>query len=131
VGSEIVAGVLGAAVGSLFTAGGTWGVSFLLDRRHEQRELLGALRLVRGEVAENAARLQNDDTVGTLTYGDWSRAKVVLANLPDQQLREELRTVYRLVYELAKNPRDRPSDAALARRLEKLDKRLADTISGS
>jgi hypothetical protein len=43
VDSSIVAGVIGAVLGALFTAGGTWWVSTRLDRQRENRRLFAAI----------------------------------------------------------------------------------------
>jgi hypothetical protein len=99
--SDVVAGVVGAGVGAILTAGGTWRVSVSLDRKHGRRELTGAINVVRAELAENADRLRNGGDPEALTHGDWARSKVILSALPDQALWHELRRTYQKIFELS------------------------------
>jgi hypothetical protein len=125
VASEIVAGVIGAGVGAILTAGGTWRVSVSLDRRHATRELIGAINVVRAELTENAERLRKHEHPGALTHGDWARSKVILANLSDSELWDDVRRTYKKIFEVASGRDDPdPSKELSAENLESLDVKL-------
>jgi hypothetical protein len=84
-----VTGVIGAALAAIFTAGGTWWVSTLLDRQRENRRLFGAIGVVAAEVKENRGRIDRfqekgltaHDTGRRLTLGDWETNKAALSGL--------------------------------------------------
>jgi hypothetical protein len=123
--SELVAGVIGAGVGAILTAGGTWRVSVSLDRKHARRELAGAVNVVRAELAENADRLRNGGHPGALTHGDWARGKVILSGLPDQALWHELRRTYQKIFELSSGrPDPTPATPLTHAHLDGLDANL-------
>jgi hypothetical protein len=138
VSSEIVAGAIGAAFGAVFTVGGTWWVSTLLDRQRENRLLIGAIGVVSAEVEENRKRidrlraqgLSEHDTGKRLTLGDWSSNKSALAGLllRNEPLWDEVVGVYGVIYEARSSPGE-PADvdrlAELKRRLDDLEGPLA------
>ncbi len=101
--TAIVAGVIGAGVGALFTVCGTWGVSVLLDRQRENRLLLNAIGIIRAELQENAERLASRKDPAALTLGDWTQIKPVLAGLglrPDSETHwKSALHIYRTIYE--------------------------------
>lgn len=119
VNSEFVAGVVGAAVGAIFTAGATWFVSTRLDRLREYRQLIGALEIVRAELEENKTRIATaqrttgsaDNAKGDLTLSDWDKNKGAAAGLTlrNNQLWEELLRVHGEIYEANSSRGDVPS----------------------
>lgn len=128
--SEIVAGVIGAGVGSILTAGGTWRVSVSLDRRHQRRELIGAINVVRAELTENAERLKNGGHPGALTHGDWARSKVILSGLADEALWHELRRTYQQIFEVSSGrPDPNPTTPLTHTHLDHLDTRLMSALT--
>jgi hypothetical protein len=138
VSSEIVAGAIGAAFGAVFTVGGTWWVSTLLDRQRENRRLIGAIGVVSAEVEENRIRIERLRAEGVsahaagkrLTLGDWSSNKPALAGLlvRNEPLWDEVVGVYGVIYEARSSPGE-PADvdrlAELKRRLDDLEGPLA------
>jgi hypothetical protein len=121
VDSEIAAGVIGAAVGAIFTAGGTLFVSTRLDRLREHRQLIGAIEIVRAELEENRTRIataqrtsgSGDKAKGDLTLSDWDKNKGAAAGLAlrNKQLWKELLDVHGEIYE-AISSRDSPPTVA-------------------
>jgi hypothetical protein len=80
--SVIASGIVGAVVGAVFTAGGTWAVSVRLDRQRDSRRLIAAIGVVAAEIEENANRLSRSNArLEDLTLGDWTHNKPALAAL--------------------------------------------------
>lgn len=138
VSSEIWAGVIGAAIGAIFTAGGTWWVSTLLDRQRENRRLIGALGVVSAELEENRGRIERlqanglsaHETGERLTLGDWHGNKSALAGLTlrNRQLWDDVVAVYGVIFEAITSdgePADEQRLDDLKRRLEHLEGALA------
>jgi hypothetical protein len=96
--STIVAGVGGAVVGAVFTAGGTWWVSVRLDRQRENRRLIAAIVIVVAEIQENISRLAQPQD---LTDGDWNQNKAAMAGLSlrNEDLWVRVRTLYGAMFE--------------------------------
>ncbi len=96
--STIVAGVGGAVVGAVFTAGGTWWVSVRLDRQRENRRLIAAIVIVVAEIQENISRLARPRD---LTDGDWIQNKAAMAGLSlrNEDLWVRVRTLYGTMFE--------------------------------
>jgi hypothetical protein len=138
VSSEVVAGAIGAAFGAVFTVGGTWWVSTLLDRQRENRRLIGAIGVVSAEVEENRIRIERlgakcvsaHEAGKRLTLGDWSSNKSALAGLllRNEPLWDEVVGVYGVIFEAISSggePADVDRLAELKRRLDDLVRPLA------
>jgi hypothetical protein len=101
--TAIIAGVIGAGVGALFTVFGTWGVTVLLDRQRENRQLINAIGIICAELQENADRLASGKVPAQLTLGDWKQIKPILAGLglrPDSATHwKRALHIYRTIYE--------------------------------
>jgi hypothetical protein len=98
VASEIAAGAVGAVLGAIFTAGGTWWVSVRLDRQRENRVLIGAIAVVAQELEENRQRITRGEQ---LTLEDWANNKVAMSGLElrDPSLWKEVVETYGAIYE--------------------------------
>jgi hypothetical protein len=84
--SLILSAVVGAVLGAVFTAGGTWWVSVRLDRQNQLRQLRSAIRMVATELSENSQRAaQAGGDPGALRkrlmLGDWAASKTAFAGL--------------------------------------------------
>src|SRR4029453_17286196 len=109
VDSQIAAGAIGAVLGAIFTAGGTWWVSVRLDRQRENRLLIGAIAVVSAELEENSDRIKRLGREGLgaqelgrrLTLGDWATTKAALAGLAlrDESLWKNVVDTYGAIYE--------------------------------
>jgi hypothetical protein len=109
VDSQIAAGAIGAVLGAIFTAGGTWWVSVRLDRQRENRVLISAIAVVSAELEENSDRIKRlgHDGLGAqelgrrLTLGDWATTKAALAGLAlrDESLWKNVVDTYGAIYE--------------------------------
>jgi hypothetical protein len=126
VDSEIVAGVIGAVLGAVFTAGGTWWVSIRLDRQRENRRLIGAIRVVTAELGENRTRIDRlgpDEAGKHLTLGDWDANKAALAGLllRNEPLWDELVKACGQIYEGMSEPQKAPA-------VQELDRLTGDLI---
>jgi hypothetical protein len=109
VDSQIAAGAVGAVLGAIFTAGGTWWVSVRLDRQRENRVLISAIAVVSAELEENSDRIKRlgREDLGAqelgrrLTLGDWATTKAALAGLAlrDESLWKNVVDTYGAIYE--------------------------------
>lgn len=133
-----MAGAIGAAFGAIFTVGGTWWVSTLLDRQRENRRLIGAIGVVSAEVQENRIRIDRLQDKGLnaceagkrLTLGDWKSNKSSLAGLwlLNKPLWDEVVGVYGVIFEAMSSggePADVDRLAELKQRLDNLERPLA------
>jgi hypothetical protein len=82
----VVGAVLGAALGALFTVGGTWWLTVHLDRQRARRQLHAAIGVVAAELEENRDRIERYGGLGDalrtrLTLGDWLASKNAFAGL--------------------------------------------------
>jgi hypothetical protein len=98
VASEIAAGAVGAVLGAIFTAGGTWWVSVRLDRQRENRVLIGAIAVVAQELEENQQRITRGNR---LTLQDWANNKVAMSGLElrDPSLWKKVVETYGKIYQ--------------------------------
>jgi hypothetical protein len=103
--STLIAGVVGAVLGSLFTVGGTWWVSIRLDRQRANRELAHAIGVVFSELEDNRSRVSEgvdrDQLRKRLTLGDWAGSKGAFAALAlrNEQLWQDVVRAYQQIYE--------------------------------
>src|SRR4051794_5408678 len=79
--ADFVSGVVGAGLGAVFTAGGTWWVSVRLDRQREARRMIAAIHVVVAELAENSQRISARRAPSQVTFRDWATNKAALAGL--------------------------------------------------
>jgi hypothetical protein len=82
---SVIAGVVGAALGAVFTVGGTYWLSVHLDRQRARRQLHAAIGVVAAELSENRDRLDRYGDLEALrtriTLGDWLASKSAFAGL--------------------------------------------------
>jgi hypothetical protein len=103
--SDFFAGAGAAVIGGVVTAGGAWGAALLVERRRENLELVGAIKLLHREVKENRDRLEKGSKTGGLTLGMWEHCKPTLAPASSTRfigdtLWDDLHDVYRKIYEV-------------------------------
>jgi hypothetical protein len=122
---EIWAGIIGAGLGAIFTAFGSWLISARLERSASYHRLVGALELVVRELQENSARIErHGDEVGDrLTLHDWATSKSALVGLKlrNEPLWEEVADAYGQIHETRGG--NSPPDKAL---LDGLAQQLTD-----
>ena len=133
---NIIGGVVGAALGALFTVFGTYWVSVHLDKQRARRQLHAAIGVVAAELGENRDRLETFDDVGELrgrlTLGDWLASKNAFAGLAlrsdaGRLLWEEVARTYGAISDFRAGFRDDvPSAAKLSDQVSRLlDERRA------
>jgi hypothetical protein len=103
---------MGAVVGALIGAGGTWWVSVRLDRQRASRELVSTLGILSAELEENRRRIADHGNLvplkERLTIGDWNAMKGSFAGLAvrDERLWEATVRAYGLIHEYRSGWRD-------------------------
>jgi hypothetical protein len=117
----IWAGIIGAVLGAVFTAGGTLLVSIRLDRQRENRRLFRALGVIKAEVKDNRARLGRRLGGTHLTLGDWAQNKADFADLElrNKDLWDRLVDVYSRIYAATRSNRAKPPSVEELGKLER------------
>ena len=125
----IWAGIIGAVLGAVFTAGGTLLVSIRLDRQRENRRLFRALGVIKAEVKDNRARVQRRLGGAHLTLGDWAENKADFADLElrNKDLWDRLVDVYSRIYAAKQSTDAKPADVPPD--VEELDKLEHDLLT--
>jgi hypothetical protein len=125
--STVIAGVVGAVLGSLFTVGGTWWVSIRLDRQRANRELAHAIGVVFSELEDNRSRVSEGLDIKELrkrlTLGDWAGSKGSFAALAlrNRELWKGVVRAYQQIYEFRSGWIDEfPTEQQLSDYIERL-----------
>jgi hypothetical protein len=125
--TTIVAGVIGAVLGAVFTAASTWWLSVRLDSLRADRRLQSAIGIVVQELQENSRRVakSHNSARARLTLGDWLANKESLAGLVgrNRDLWSDLAETYEMISDYATAGADEPPTVPT---LDDLVTRLSD-----